>query len=1562
MARYTNDNVRNDTDFLNFIKNEYGYDSTEAIPAFEYNAILYRFKAKENDFDDEDFAALEAYADNEKLQDIVDIYYPEKTVKDLSMEDTAFVQAIARETANNPDVSLDIIRESRRQKKMRAIDESINESAPQQLDAIKDGKNVTLIVDDSEFSKAQISYYGKDNGDKDLIKIELFDLESKNIGYAIMPFTGGESFGEINGHKFEVRSPDEKQTTFKLDNIQKNLTNTSLGNMVGLIDDAFKEESREIQEVAHYVAMAERATSLAAFNFWRDDFRELKHYSKEELDGIMKAHEVYLQAPDEVQNHETLKAMDANYESTHGDLFVETVETAEKDIAAYADGTLTIDADAYDSMEQYISTFGRGTRKDANGEFIYTPTALKALERLKTDREKAPAQRTVSGADKEATLAGIVSGLQRNAQEREKQQNRGAAGIIINETAEKELQKDERKSGIDKLQQNEGENARIRSDHNLSNEQKLAAVRLLVMSNMEVISAEDYQKYSTDIRSEDIQKAQEAFEFVDNAEEKVKKPEEYKNQMVDVLLNRDLAELMTPEMTTVAYDNLQKRIAEAEKQAKKEKSDEADQNVAALNTKLEDVLSRMDSLQGDFKNKRGFYLLDITNAADAYDGYMHMFDVRQKDLDAKNKALEQDKKELDAEADKERIAEIDKEMAANEAVKNEYGQSQQDIDEIIATYDERWNIPNGKNPRDTAISFNDRIKTGSKILDELKFDEETLGSELLTEVSKFKFNDKDGKPIPQFIDPKNPETKSDVWREGLEVDPNGQLATVLKLAGNDSLMENLGSKEKITKEKMVEELKSNVPFKLFEIYNAEETIRGAVEDPEKFTTKKEQYLAEFQAKLNNPEIPLGISPEGYNAAIDDQVNKVEVYANRLDRKLGKANTEFTKAVLFEQVQKIDRQAPNRGKKSKDIKKGAMKRALWGVAMGGTMAYVGSRLVTNAVATGGISVIGSSALALGTAVTVGAAATAMQIWSRKKAAKKRGEKYGWKEFKKDKMLHASILTTTLACASAAFAMSNAPELSIPAAACAIGSFGMGAGLRFAQPYREMRLKGHGKVAAFALGAANAAAVFAGGYLGRQHGLGDITPTQHEEITGYKDVKVGEVKTYSEDQIAKVTERNNTDSMWEYRGEGPHDIPAYRNPDNYSNEAWWTPEQHDKAIAALKEQMPKLGWKEGVGNEEVMLRKLASFERLHRNSDFVLPDGQTVGEKFGDYKALLDGLLEGKLTPEGAKQLDVIQYNVGENGHSKILDSLGGELYSYQDHPHGIHSEDVMDKVPVKTMVDDKVNAPGGGVFGWVVSSWNKLKDKIRPGTKADKVEKKEKPKPEPEKPIIPVIVPEKPKPEPEKPVVVPVQQEEKPNNLMLDEYKIVYGIEPETTPGKDKAWKEYCQRVEEERKAAAPDKDMNTFLLDRRQKLDETIMNNVVSENDVTEAGKPIRSDYMVKKAKDDRGKAGVVMEARQNLMQSNLTKDNFLHKITLSHFTKFMEHFVKHDEVVADGSRNIALNPKLKDKYKKEGSKVAIVDLNQYLVEDKPLDTAKQKVSGKDARQAMTDLKKTYER
>lgn len=1243
-------------------------------------------------------------------------------------------------------------------------------------------------------------------------------------------------------------------------------------------------------------------------------------YSKEDIEFLLNSFEIYLKSPDELENKDILMANNPKYKEAHLELFEEAVLQAQKDIQDFADGSLELDENALESMQNYIETFGKEYQ---NNRYGYTPQALKALEKIASLKKQ-----------KEVT--------QKLADQIE----------IVNETPQ------------NNSRPNEFDFSRIRSDHNLSNEQKMAVISLQAMLEMGIINQQDCLKYSADILGQDINKSQQAFEFVDKTEEKIKDIKQFQNTVVDILLAQDLTEVLTPELTTVAYDNLLKRNPN--------------------NKKIDDVVTQMDSLQSDFKNKCGFYFLDVTNAADAYDGYMHMFEVRQKDLEQRNKHLKKEKEALNPQNNQARINEIEQQISANLALLQEYSQSEQEMDELIKTYDERWNIPSGKNPKDTAIRFNDRIKTATKILDQIKFDEQTLGEDLLTQISQFKFNDKNGKPLPQFIDPKNPSVKSDVWRKGLVVDPQSKLATVLKISGNDILMEKLGSKEKIVAESLVQELKDNVPFKLFEMYNSEEIIRGAIEDPQKFTTKKDQYLAEFEAKLNDPNTPLGISPEGYNAAIDAQVNKVEVFANRLNQKLGKNNAEFTNSVLFEQIKTIDRNAANRGRKSKDVKKGALKRSLWGIAAGGTLAYVGARLVTNAAATGGISLLGSSAVALGTAITVGGASIALQLWSRKKAAKARGEKYGWKEFKKDKMFWASIGTTTLACASAAFAMANAPELSLPAISCAIGSLGLGTGLRFVQPYRDMRLKGHNRLTAFALGAVNASAVFAGAYLGRQHGLDDVTPNTYDKIIGYRKIKVGEVKTYSDELISKVTTRNNTNSMWEYRGEGPHDIPAYRNPDNYSNEAWWTQEEHDKAIAALKEQMPKLGWKEGVGNEEVMLRKLASFERLHRDDSVVIPDsgGKTVGEKFGDYHALLDESLDGNLTQEGAKQLDAIQYNAGENGHSKILDRLGAALYSYKDHPHGIKTEDICVKKPIIVHVEEEVKAPAGGVFGWVVSSWNKFKNKIRPGAKADKIGKRNIPAPAPDPNKTPVPDPDKtpvpdpnktPAPDPDKtpvpnPDKIPVPDPDKTpipapiKKLLLDEYKIVYGIEPDTMPGKDKAWKDYYARVEEERKVKAPEKDMNQFLLQRRADLDKVIMDHVPGDTNLTASGKSIRKDYKIKQLTDSRDKAGVVMEARQSLMQSNLSADNFANKITLSHFTKYIAHFVDENNKVADNSRDIELNPDLKKRYKKPNSDVQVVDLNQYLVEGKTLEQSTQKVKGRDLRLKMHELADAYKK
>lgn len=183
-------------------------------------------------------------------------------------------------------------------------------------------------------------------------------------------------------------------------------------------------------------------------------------------------------------------------------------------------------------------------------------------------------------------------------------------------------------------------------------------------------------------------------------------------------------------------------------------------------------------------------------------------------------------------------------------------------------------------------------------------------------------------------------------------------------------------------------------------------------------------------------------------------------------------------------------------------------------------------------------------------------------------------------------------------------------------------------------------------------------------------------------------------------------------------------------------------------------------------------------------------------------------------------------------------------------------------------------------------------------------------------------------------------------------------------GKNKQWKDYCKRVEVERRNADAGKNMTDFLLERRKNFDQMFFGDraMVSNVDVTASGVPVRNDYMMHAVKNNRGKAAAVCEARQSLMQSNLSRDNYLNKITLSHFTKYTRHHLAKDEVVSDGSRNFELNPRLKGKYDKEGSKVAMVDLNEYLAEGKTLEESTQRVSGKDIRQAAAEMKKRRDR
>lgn len=142
-------------------------------------------------------------------------------------------------------------------------------------------------------------------------------------------------------------------------------------------------------------------------------------YGKKELEGFLQAYDVYLKAPDQVQNKDLLKELDPNYESVHGDLFVDSVEKGTADIAAFAEGTLDVEPDALDAMQTYIETFGK---EYSNGSYQYTAAAQKALARIKDLRqqakEKAKQQETPKVTNEKTDAAKIKELMKKKPQDR----------------------------------------------------------------------------------------------------------------------------------------------------------------------------------------------------------------------------------------------------------------------------------------------------------------------------------------------------------------------------------------------------------------------------------------------------------------------------------------------------------------------------------------------------------------------------------------------------------------------------------------------------------------------------------------------------------------------------------------------------------------------------------------------------------------------------------------------------------------------------------------------------------------------------------------------------------------------------------------------------------------------------------------------------------------------------------------------------------------------------------------------------------------------------------------
>lgn len=170
-----------------------------------------------------------------------------------------------------------------------------------------------------------------------------------------------------------------------------------------------------------------------------------------------------------------------------------------------------------------------------------------------------------------------------------------------------------------------------------------------------------------------------------------KKQAEYESALSDKMLETpELFELMPPSLLAKEYSKLNDQIKEA-----LAKNPEAD--VSALREKVSKLADRMDTLSANLHDKQDLFFADITNIADTYDGYMAMFDAREHGLD---------------------------DSEQSEKIKKIHSDNRETLNTIIAPYDEVWNLTNLK--ESDADSLDSRFNELSETLEKTELDAETL--------------------------------------------------------------------------------------------------------------------------------------------------------------------------------------------------------------------------------------------------------------------------------------------------------------------------------------------------------------------------------------------------------------------------------------------------------------------------------------------------------------------------------------------------------------------------------------------------------------------------------------------------------------------------------------------------------------------------------------------------------------------------------------------------------------------------------------------------------------------
>ena len=1104
---------------------------------------------------------------------------------------------------------------------------------------------------------------------------------------------------------------------------------------------------------------------------------------------------------------------------------------------------------------------------------------------------------------------------------------------------------------------------RIRSANSDTNELMVDLVRIEALNRIGVV--EDKDIYQQDTNGHKIMKDMTVKEVSDILSDKVpnlskEKMVQYEDELAGLLLRSEYVDKIPPSVLAQQYQRLEARVSQEKNETRKS---DMESQLGYYGKQMDKVIA---SAALGRSNGEDLYFADITNIADTHHGYKEIFELRGKHYD-----------EL-----LEKGTEQEKQYANN--LKAAIEKVEPKIDAEYNNYLQEMNLNELSSDDDTRLV--QRFEEHQKIYKTMQLNEETLQL-----VSNFKFLNEQGVAEPQFTDKNG--NQSDTYTQGAQIIEGSKLAQQIQMAKEIVMIQSLGAKENITPEAVQVAVQEQLPKNLFALHVASEAEKGVEEKVDQFTNAK--YLAEFTRNLTNPEQKYAVTPLAYECGTDGMVNYVGGYQAALADKVGKESQIVDK--VTQPIAHMDKRADNRSnatsdKSKREIRIEMLKRCAKGFAsafaLSGTITAVSTIVAADAattVATAGTNKV-AGLVAMGIGTTIGVGLTLHQINKWRKSRKAEGKSAGFKDFIKDRKMVMTAATTVLGCAALGAAATGNPSW-----AMGLGTAAMTVGTAngVISNYSDSRKMGLGKLESIGWSIAQAGANIVGMQAGIQTAHAGIdwynkhnpdntlfqssqthtetaTKTIITEEFVYKDGVIEAskntlMKLYDGNTDALNRDLNQIMQQLEAQGitnvEPPRFLQAsvdagmntgvdkinfngtdyvHNNGNNCVMGAGWQEAQGisaetvnnlasikgadgtitvtPEAIQAFKTVDPLISASNQVGyggitSDHFVDTRVGGLD----NNAIARDDGVFVGQKDGDFFAT---------NANGAFPYDV-RYN-----ETTIPYITTTETLVPQEPVHGVGMF---------------------GVMGNILNPVKKLKDRVGSLLDATKGFFKKKDIPTPV-PVPPEPKPEpkhEPKPEPIPPVVVidDDKKKEDPNikKLMMDEYEIVYGIKAKED---GQSFINYCKRVEKERQADAPEKNMVQFLLNRRTELDAAINTGAPSHE---------KKEHDKMATIGRRAFSPQVCEIRQNIMQSNLTAKNYTGAITMSAFITMAPYALDRIQPNAtnshligkEGSRDITKHPNLSRVDEK--STFVVTDLNKLLVEKLPLEKCQINGTGRHA-------------